>query len=271
MTQLFKKLNLIFYVGTIILAVFLALATNFLNISIFIVAIIYLIIWYLFYLIMNRIAQKKVGEIVNKINECEPDCYIKFYHERIANVKSYYAFGNEAIHKYFLQILSLAYLVTCENEKALDALEESTKYYQIKKKNIEDEIFYLSIYFNHYLIIEDIQNAQKFLEQRNNILSGNEISEQQKEYFMQSYLRDEYLLSMYDKDFVSCDKYLKNEFKNAETRLEKVDLSFTLGELYLEQERMTEAIEMFSYVAKNGGTTCYQKEALEYIKHLEAI
>ena len=219
-------------------------------------------------LFLNRIASKKVLKLNKLRNNCDLEHYTTAY-EAFAKKTSAKVFPLGKTTKTFIWLgLSTAYLTSGNNPAAFEALS-AIKYFPKRRCKSIYELNYYNNFFVYHLQVNNIPAAIQSLTQMEQILQHGKLREPIRAQCAVIYVEKQCMLRMAKGNYDGCEAVFEQAFQRNENTLANVGAKYTLGKIYLHENRLREAKQAFEYVVTHGGSSRYPKEAAALLETLE--
>ena len=264
MIGLFRETTISYIISVIIGAVwFFCLRFLLLPMTFIVHSWAFLIVWLLACLVVFFIIAQKKADKVNQIllNDCDPENCVKYF-ERFAKQRQY-----GRMRKYVFLNLATGYFALGKNTEIILTLGKVGKIPKGKRGLIYRFSYNRTLFYYHLRVLDDIYAAEENFKEVENLLRHPKCNEKQKAEWAKQVEVMQYLLRMERGDFDDFEELI-SILKEAESNWEKVGVNYTLGSLYLRLDKTTEAEEAFTYVALHGGTSIYQKLAVDELEKL---
>jgi tetratricopeptide (TPR) repeat protein len=188
------------------------------------------------------------------------------------NINEYILICEELLKQYRKKSslgIAYAYQLIGNNEMALKYLSSvDVDKLPENRKGILFRIHYYSCFFRYHMQTGNVSKASQALQEFYTLLQSKKLSRSQKESWQPFYENALYLLKMKRGNYEGCEEFFERQLQKEKHLLNKVTLKEILGQIYLRQERIIEAIQAFKYVSEYGNDTIYKKRA---DKHLSAL
>ena len=211
------------------------------------------------FMFISREKLKKVDEVFK--NDCDLESFVEIF-EKFASKRQY-----KSIRNYVFLCLALGYLALGKDTKLLLTLKKVGKIPN-NRARLMNQFGYHQILCSYGLRVGDIPVAEAALNDMQQILSHPKWKEEQKKPYANAFAAMQCLIRMEQGDFDDCEIVFLQAAECAKDTWAQVVAKFSLGRIYLHENRIEVAAEAFSYVALYGGTSIYQKRA---VKELEAL
>ena len=220
--------------------------------------------------IFESIAIKKMNNI-NQVmtNDCDFHKYIATMNDLLQKNGKYNT-TKRAINRtrtYLLLNLSTAFLNIGDNATVAQVLSD-VNYFPNNRTGAKSKVVYYNNLCLYYLRIKDIPSAAQALEQMNTALQNGKLRPLTRERYLTFYTGKQFLLNMENGNYDGCKPYFNALYDKETSVLGKVSAKFTLGKIYLHENRTAEAKQAFEYVIANGGASYYANQAKEYLNQL---
>ena len=263
--MLFRETDILYTVsliaGLIFWIAFLGNVYGFLLLSI-------CLLWFvLCSIVTNKITRKKLDKLERIIDDnCNIAAYIEFYEKNLYPKRHRLGIHNNEKLDLTLR-LSNAYLYIGDTKSAMHVLSE---WMFLKRKRIPTayEFCYHNNLFICHLLNNDLSAAEQCLIQMEQALNDPKLRKSYRQLYADAYHKKQLLFNMAKGDDTGCENAFEQAYKNSTSTLNKVAAKYTLGKIYLHQNKMDEAIETFTYAVRHGGNSRYAIEASAQLEQL---
>lgn len=223
-----------------------------------------LVLWFLICFFVSYIdAARKMNKILNiMFMDCNLTEYLRVY-KKFFEKKLLTRLG-----QYHALNLSTGYLSIGDNENAWEMLSKIT-YFANNLSGAINKVCYYSNLFVYYSSVNDVQNAAKCLEEMKAALDNKKLPKARRSEYYILYKINQFSLNMANGNYDGCEKIFNAVFERDKLTLHKVFAKYTLGKVYMHDNRMEEAKEAFGYAASNGGDSIYAVKSKEFLSQIE--
>jgi len=196
------------------------------------------------------------------MEDCNLEEYIRIYNDLLFNQT------NKRLKTFLMLNLSTGYLHAGNKERAEKTLNSIDGF-----GNSRVGAIYLAVYYNnliaYYFLVNDIENVVDSMEELKVALNNKKLKIKIKNKLLCSKIDKESLLNMANNIYDGAEQVFNIAFEREKHMLGKVYAKYTLGIIYLHDNRLSEATEAFEFTIKNGGTSIYAKRAKVHLDKLK--
>ena len=214
--------------------------------------------------IFEKIASRRIAMINSLWENHDFENFAAVYGKLSGNVKEKGAKGAEID---ILLPLSTAYLHCGNNTAAAQTLSKMNDFPKTRE-GTGVEFIYHNNWFVYYLRAEKLCLAEQTLAHMEAMLQNGEWDEADLALCSVLCTEKRSMLNMANGDYSDCEDVFDAKYEKATDAWDKVIAKYTLGKLYLHQNREAEAVEAFTYVAIHGGFSVYRQTAIEELEML---
>lgn len=210
-------------------------------------------------LLFRMIAGKKIRGIFQLLYDCDVEGYLAIYETfpgKVTKMKSEYAS--------VLLGLSAGYLAQGKHRAAGQVLER-VNYFPNNRVGVVNTCHYHNNLCIIHLRSGNMRLAAQALEQMEKALAHPKLPARERDDFRSAFTEKQTLLRMEHGDYEGAEQVFELAYRGGRPMLMKVATKYQLGRIYLHEGRVEEAHGAFSYVAAEGGSTFYKKQADRYL------
>lgn len=230
-----------------------------------IMLIIYISFINIIFKIISKINIHFTKKLVNKLTnflfeECDP---LKF----IENVRKL-NITDTNINTAIKLELCLAYMEINQSEKAKSILDSVSNFPNNKCGLLNKKIYYSNLFRYYLLFTNDLEKTEAVFDEMMNFIKNCYLYKNDKLEYETKYKAYFYKLELKKGNYDGMEQYYTNQFETAEYMLNKVNIKFTLGKIYMHNHKAQEAKDAFEYVILHGNKLHAVQEAKQYLEQL---
>jgi len=216
-------------------------------------------------LIMSIFALKKTNKIINiMLDYCNVEEYIRICNKILVNQT------DKRLRTVFMLYLAAGY-INIGNTELAEKMLNSINGFDNSKLGARNLVTYYGNLVAYYFQIKDIENVVDSMKEFKAALDNKKLSQAHRNKLKYSYSDSECLLNMANNIYDGAEQVFNDALSREKHMLGKVSVKYTLGLIYLHDNRPSEASEAFEFAAKNGGNSLFNKRAKEQLEKLHNI
>jgi len=213
-------------------------------------------------LIMKSFAWMKMNKIINIMrDDCNLEEYIRILNELLSHCK------DRKSRTLLMLNLSTGYLNAGDRDYAQQTLDHIDK----TGKGQLGAAYRVSYYNNlvsYFFMINDIENVIVSMEKLKLALNNKNLRRVFRNQFLYLYSDAESLLNITNNIYDGAEQLFDDVLVREKHMLSKVYAKYILGIIYLHDNKLSEAREVFEFAAKNGGDSRFVEMAKEQLENL---
>jgi len=213
-------------------------------------------------LIMSLFAWIKMNKIINIMrDDCDCEKYLQIYNKLLPDC------NDKKMRTLLMLNLSSGYLNAGDSDCAQQTLDRIDK---IGKGRLGAmyEAFYYNNLVSYFFLTKDTENVIASMEKLKLALNNKKLNRVYRNKLLYLYNEKESLINITNNIYDGAEQLFDDALVREKHMLGKVYAKYTLGIIYLHNNRHSEAMKTFEFVVKNGGDLFYVKLAKEYLEKL---
>lgn len=254
MVNCFKELKYLYFViGMIGAIIILLLCNHSMNL---VVGFFGGIIWLFIVLItLEFFAIRKVNKIKNiMLDDCRCAEFIRICNNLLFDQ------SKKSLKTFWLLNLSSGYL-NMGNMKLTEKTLNSIETFANNRMGAMLLVAYYNNLVAYYIYMKDFENAIDSFEELKRALNNKKLTKKYRDYLTHMCNEKQSMIRIADNNYDGAEQLFIDAFEREKHMLVKVYAKYTLGVVYIHDNRISEAIEALEFAVKNGGDSCYTKEA----------
>jgi hypothetical protein len=243
----------------VIFAILAAIFHKFGNPLVFVMSLVvayasYFLIVPIYSSIMKKLIAKSIDCLDNK---CDPYAYLSITNDILSS-------ASKKSHCSLKINKTIGLLAAGLFDEALALLESM----DVREFNTEAKVIYLMELSNAYYSKSNIEKAEQLLKDCQSLIDTSEIRSESNEVLEASIQYIRHCFKVLKNELDGCEEFFTNRFEKAIHTRQRVGAKVNLGALYLKQNRKSEALAAYQYVADNGNRLFVAEKAREFLKQV---